>query len=89
MFTLIHPFPPFCTHFFARFHHIHSFSTLIALHHGDPEKVGVMSPVSPIVDLQPSGTIKETGPIIVNLPVLLRIIGSQFSPSRLRPLELG
>ena len=36
-----------CSHsahgpFFAHFHHIHSFSTSIYPHHGDPEKAGVM-----------------------------------------------
>ena len=36
-----------CSHsahspFFAHFHHIHSFSTSISPHHGDPQKAGVM-----------------------------------------------
>ena len=29
MFTLFHPFLPFCTHFFTHFHHTYSFSRLI------------------------------------------------------------
>ena len=42
-------FSPCFTHFYlflhtflAHFHQIHSFSTSISPHHGDPEKVGVM-----------------------------------------------
>ena len=42
IFALFHPFLPFCTHFFAHFHHIYSFSRSISPHHGDPEKARVM-----------------------------------------------
>ena len=73
IFTFLHTF-------FAHFHHIYSFSSAISPHHGEPEKAGVMKLVGPAVGLQPFGAIKETRPIIVNLPVLLRITTSQFSP---------
>ena len=39
-FTLFYPVLPFLHTFFARFHHIHSFSRLISPHHGAPEKAG-------------------------------------------------
>ena len=80
-------FSPCFTHstflhtFFAHFHRIHSFSTSISPHHGDPEKAGVMQPVGPIVGLQPSGAIEETGPIIVN-PWYVATLG----PKRVVPI---
>ena len=41
-FHLVSPISTFLHTFFAHFHHIHSFSTLISPHHGDPDKARVM-----------------------------------------------
>ena len=81
IFTLFQPFPPFCPHFLLVFTTSPppflyvDFSPPWGPQEGRDDVL-----VGPFVGFQPSSAIKETGPISINVLVLLRISGSHSSP---------